>query len=168
MLKIIKEITITVVLAFLIYAFISFFFRVGQIDGLSMYPTYDDGNHVLISRKAHDFEQNDIIAFKYGNVEDKYFEQTYNVDSTYHDSLHIKRILGVPGDKVKVEDNTVYINGKKKSHTTVKLEDQEYTLKDEQYFVQGDNINDSYDSRMHGPITTDEIYGKIITFKNNN
>lgn len=168
MLKTIKEIATTVLLALLIYFFISIFFRVGQIDGSSMNPTFEDGNRVLISRQAKNFESGDIIAFKYGDVEDSYFEDTYHLNSTYQNSLHIKRIIGVPGDEVKIKNNTVYINDKEKSKTDVTLENQEYTLKDNQYFVQGDNLDDSYDSRMHGPITDDEIYGKIISFKKNN
>ncbi len=164
MLKFIKDFATTVVIALLIYLFISIFFRVGQIDGSSMSPTYENGNHVLINRRAHDFEAGDIVAFKYGDIEDKYFEDTYNLDSTYQNSLHIKRILGLPKDKVTIKDNKVYINDKWKSTTKIKLEDQEYTLGDNEYFVQGDNVNDSYDSRMHGPIADDEIYGKIIGF----
>ncbi len=166
MIKIIKEVISTILLAVLIYAFLSLFVKVGRIDGESMMPTYEDGNRVIISRQANDFESDDIVAFKYTDDDDVYFEQIYDTDSTYARSLHIKRVVGVPGDEITIVDNELFVNGEFISRSEIHLEDQEYTLKDNQYFVQGDNINDSYDSRMHGPIDGEDIYGKIIKFGN--
>ncbi len=163
-LSIIKELLTTFLIALILYLLISMFIKVGVVDGVSMEPTYQDGNYVLIYRKTETFEVDDIIAFNYGNREDSYFQNVYNSSSDYKYALHIKRIVGVPGDKVTVKGNAVYINDEKQSESNLELVDQEYVLKEEEYFVQGDNIEDSYDSRMHGPITTKEIYGKIIQF----
>ncbi len=162
--SVIKELAVTFLIALILYLVISLFIKVGIVDGVSMEPTYQDGNYVLIYRRTEEFKQDDIIAFNYGDREDDYFQSVYNSNSEYNYSLHIKRIIGVPGDEIKIFNNSVYVNGEKTSTSQLNLVDQEYKLKDEEYFVQGDNLNDSYDSRMHGPITTKEIYGKIIQF----
>ncbi len=164
-LQVIKEFLKTFLIALIIYLFISFFVKVGVVDGVSMQPTYQNGNYVVINRRVHNFNYNDIIAFNYGDTEDEYFEEVYNQVSNYNYVLHIKRILGLPGDEVTIKDGSLYINNEFKSKATINLEDQHYTLKDDEYFVQGDNINDSYDSRMHGPVKAEDIYGKIMRFR---
>ncbi len=131
-----------------------------------MMPTYEDGNRVIISRQAKNFEDEDIVAFKYTDEDDVYFEQIYDTSSTYERSLHIKRVVGVPGDSIRIVDNELFVNDEFVSRSEIHLEDQDYVLGEEEYFVQGDNINDSYDSRMHGPINAEDIYGKIIKFGN--
>lgn len=160
-----KEMLTTLFSAVLIYLLVSIFLKVGVIDGSSMEPTYHNGNRVIIARRASDFSRGSIVAFKYSKVEDDYYQETYNTTSDYPMDLHIKRILGVPGDEVEIKDNTLYINGDKISNSELTLKDQKYTLLEDEYFVQGDNINDSYDSRMHGPISSSDIYGKIMTKK---
>ncbi len=165
--KYIKEVVSTILLALLIYAFLSIFIKVGKIDGESMLPTYNDGDRVLILRQAHEFERGDIVAFTYTDKDDSYFEEMYNTDSSYLPSLHIKRVQGVPGDEIKIKDDILYVNGEQISVSSIRLEDQEYTLKEGEYFVQGDNINDSYDSRMHGPIDEEDVYGRIVNREKN-
>lgn len=167
MVKTIKEIISTVLLAVIIYILVSIFVKVGRIDGQSMMPTYENGNRVIISRKFFDLEKDDIIAFKYTDMDDEYFEKTYKAESHYDRSLHIKRIIGMPGDHVVIKDDTLIVNDKEISKATVHLENQDYILPKDKYFVQGDNINDSYDSRMHGPISKEDVYGEIINLKNN-
>ncbi len=166
-LGIIKEILTTVIIAFAIYFVISIFVKVGVVDGESMEPTYQDGNYVVINRQARNFEDNDIIAFNYSEKEAKYYEELSNHQNEYQFNLHIKRILGIPGDEVEIKDNSLYINGEKESTASIPnlLIDQKYTLGEDEYFVQGDNIDDSFDSRMHGPVAKEDIFGKIIQFK---
>lgn len=160
-----KEMLTTLFSAIIIYLLVSIFVKVGVIDGSSMEPTYQNGNRVIIARKASEFPRGSIVAFKYSEAEDKYYQETYNTTSDYPMDLHIKRIQGIPGDEVEIKNNTLYINGKKISNSELNLKDQKYKLLNNQYFVQGDNIDDSYDSRMHGPISTSDIYGKIMTKK---
>ncbi len=164
MIKVIKEVVTTIILAVLIYAFLSLFIKVGKIDGESMMPTYENGNRVIIARKHGELENDDIVAFEYTDADDDYFEETYSTESSYERSLHIKRIVGVAGDEINITDNVLTVNGEFISEADIELEDQEYTLGEDEYFVQGDNINDSYDSRMHGPIENEDIYGKILSF----
>ncbi len=126
------------------------FVLVAQISGNSMDPTLTDGQHVITARHFTKLEQGDIIAFNF--VED---------DGT--EDFHVKRIIGMPGDKVTVDGKQVYVNDE------LVVEDAEvdygkasYQLTDSQYFVMGDNYDVSYDSRLHGPIEEDDILGEVI------
>ena len=77
----------------------------------------------------------------------------------------IKRIIGLPGEKVTYKDNILYINDHKveESFTTAgEVKDLEITLKEDEYYVIGDNRAASTDSRVFGPIKKEDITGKAI------
>lgn len=123
-----------------------------NIDGFSMYPTFSDGEKVwsttIFSKKS----------LRYGSI-----VTVYNPDG----SLVIKRIAGKPGDRITVISNVLYVNGKRNgNYVNVQnpgvLKD-EIILKDDEYFIIGDNYNHSDDSRMYGPIKWNDIKSKIIT-----
>lgn len=126
------------------------FVLIAKIDGRSMDPTLVDGQHVITARHFTKYEAGDIIAFDFVNDDGS-------------EEFHVKRIIGMPGDKVTVDGKQVYVNDQ------LAIEDGEvdygqatYQLTDTQYFVMGDNYDVSYDSRLHGPIEGDDILGEVV------
>lgn len=129
-----------------------------EVSGSSMENTLSDGDNLIvdkISYRFHDPERYDIIIFPY-----KYEEDTY----------YIKRIIGLPGEHVRIDDSgNIYINGKvlKESYGREVIQDpgiarDEITLGEDEYFVLGDNRNNSSDSRdpSVGIIQQKDIIGR--------
>ena len=129
-----------------------------EVSGSSMENTLSDGDNLIvdkISYRFHDPERYDIIIFPY-----KYEEDTY----------YIKRIIGLPGEHVRIDDSgNIYINGKvlKESYGREGIQDpgiarDEITLGEGEYFVLGDNRNNSSDSRdpSVGIIQKKDIIGR--------
>lgn len=117
----------------------------GQVKGGSMKGTYEDGSQVL----SFYYDKNNIERF-----------DTVVFDLNKEKTL-IKRVIGLPNEKIEYKDNKLYINGQYieelflKENT--KTEDFEYTLKDNEYYCMGDNRGSSRDSRAFGPVTKDMI-----------
>lgn len=130
-----------------------------KCSNVSMEPTYDTGDVVLVNTISYRFrtpESGDIIAFK----------PKSNVNASYS----IKRVIAVPGEKVLIENGRIYINGElyKDDIDSDTIENAgiaatEIELLDNQYFVLGDNRNASEDSRYEsiGFVTMNDILGKV-------
>ena len=114
-----------------------------EVSGSSMENTLSDGDNLIVDKISYRFqdpERYDIIIFPY-----KYEEDTY----------YIKRIIGLPGEHVRIDDSgNIYINEKvlKESYGREVIQDpgiarDEITLGEGEYFVLGDNRNNSSDSR---------------------
>ncbi|MGL4589706.1 MAG: signal peptidase I [Mycoplasmatales bacterium] len=148
--KEVKEWTYSLLLVILIVALFNFFFIRAQVSGDSMDTTYSDGENVLGFKRFKTLKQNDVIAFL---ADDQKGGLEY----------HIKRIIGTPGDVVKIDGSNVYVNDKL---VIDKLEGEvqyrTYELSSTQYFVIGDNYRISLDSRTTGPVESDAIKSKII------
>ena len=142
-------------ICFLIITFVG---QRSRVSGSSMEPTLSDGDNLIvdkISYRLHDPERFDIIIFPY-----QYEENTY----------YIKRIIGLPGETVYINDaGEIYINGTllKENYglETIQnpgLASEPITLGDDEYFVMGDNRNNSTDSRFAsvGEIKRQDIIGK--------
>ena len=142
----------------LTYLIITFVGQRTMVSGSSMETTLQDGDNLIvdkISYRFHDPERYDIIIFPY-----KYEEDTY----------YIKRTIGLPGEHVRIDDSgNIYINGKvlKESYGREVIQDpgiarDEITLGEGEYFVLGDNRNNSSDSRdpSVGIIQKKDIIGR--------
>jgi len=140
-----------------IILFSIFFYRFvvnsSVIEGISMSPTLDVGSTHLVNRYLYYFknpERGDIIVLS------KKQEVPF---------LLIKRIIGIPGDSVRIRGGEVYVNGKKlnESYTkgTTKPSIRIEKLGENEYFVLGDNREYSDDSRFWGPLHRKEIIGKV-------
>lgn len=157
-----KEIlSFVVYFAVVIAAMLLIIHYVGQrteVSGSSMESTLSDGDNLIvdkISYRFHEPERFDIIIFPYQFEEDTYY---------------IKRIIGMPGESVRVDnDGNIYVNGKvlKESYGREVIEDpgiakDEIVLGADEYFVLGDNRNNSSDSRdpSVGVIHKDDIIGR--------
>ena len=133
-----------------------------EVEGASMENTLHNGDNLIVDKlsyRFHDPERFDIIVFPFQ------FQ-----DNTYY----IKRIIGLPGETVQImDDGSIYINGEKLEENygmevikpeTIGRAAEPIELGDDEYFVMGDNRNDSKDSRYwtNTFVTKDEILGKAI------
>lgn len=138
------------VVAIIAVLIITQFLLLAKIDGHSMDPTLRDGEHVITARHFTKIEKNDIIAFNFTND---------NGESEFH----VKRVIGMPGDKVEQKANQVFVNDELVIEDGMQDDGNViYELSDSEYFVVGDNYQVSYDSRMHGPIEKDDILGELV------
>lgn len=114
------------------------------VNGESMSPTLKNNELLLLKKYDKKIERFDIVVFK------------------YNDSRLIKRVIGLPGDKVEYKDGKLYINDKEMVEPFSSItKDFKYigVVSENSYFVLGDNRNDSVDSRMIGLVTKDMLLG---------
>ncbi len=175
--KITNEIKIwsySIVFSIIIYLIIIPFAQLGLINGKSMETTFSGGNRVIIYKHPRNLEVNDIVTFTYTQTHEDYFQKEMsrsnikNVpdNSFLIDEQHVKRIFGLPGDEIEIKKSSeIFINGEHVFTNSYFIPIQNYILEENTYFLLGDNQDNSYDSRLHGPITIEEICGIIITNK---
>ncbi len=151
----------TIVISLAIFVLVyQFLFQPHQVDGRSMVPTFQNGDYILtdkISYRFHPPKRGDIIVFR--------APQDERVE-------YIKRIIGLPGDKVMVKDQKVWLNGKPldEPYTNDGVTPSDVFLKEGQtvevpsgnYIVMGDNRLHSSDSRRWGFVRSDEIIGRVF------
>lgn len=136
----------------LVVVFVLFFGRV-VVDGNSMKPTYESGNSFIIS-KVLTPKRGDIVVFR------------RKTDSGKSDVL-VKRVIALPGDTIMIYDGVVYVNNEPIDEPYIKtkefvggaIENTEIILNSKEYFVMGDNRNNSVDSRYFGCIKDSDIIG---------
>ncbi len=160
--KVLKEVLnisiYILVILVLTYCAVVFLGQRTSVIGSSMEPTLSDGDNLIVDKITYRFrepERFDIIVFPY-----QYTKNTY----------YIKRIIGLPGEKVRIdEEGRIYINGEvlkesygKETIVDAGLAAEEITLGNDEYFVMGDNRNDSADSRFVsvGNIKRQNIMGR--------
>lgn len=148
--RIISNVTFAVALAFTLSY--TFFAQVLQ-QGFSMAPYINDGNIVLVNRLYRNtlpLRKKDVIAF-YSNGQES-----------------IKRIYGMPGETITISDGNFYINDIQVENDDIKNSlssniDQNVKLGDDEYYVLGDNLDSSKDSRFAdvGNVSRNDIIGKV-------
>lgn len=121
-----------------------------DVSGQSMYPTFHSGDTCLELKSNYTIDRFDVIVVK---TESKRL---------------IKRVIGMPNDTVQIIDGKVLINGKPlQDDLDIRIEKagcaaDPVTLAEDEYFVIGDNRNDSLDSRDYGAFQKSEVCGKIF------
>lgn len=143
--------------------FVKYVFQFTYVSGSSMEPTLHDGQTLWTCKFIYNFkdvERFDVIVL------DPAYEQS---------DLYIKRVIGLPGETIMIDGNGfIYIDGEilddsygKEVIKDAGIASQPITLEEDEYFVLGDNRNNSIDSRAEivGPIVRDNIVGKAITYK---
>lgn len=125
-----------------------------KVEGTAMLPTLRDGDRIFIDRNFDKLERGDIVIFYY--PEDP--RRSY-----------IKRIIGLPNEAVDIREGKVFVNGTPLDEPYIdprlnlshrSLEERKLTA--EQYYVIGDNRDNSSDSRIWGPLDRKFIYGKYV------
>ena len=129
------------------------------VEGASMYPTFKNGNYLIVDELSYRFiepERGDVLVFRYPKDPKKSF---------------IKRLIGLPGEIVKIEKGEIRIISNEYPEGLIldepyvilkKDENMSYTLGEGEYFVMGDNRAQSADSRLWGPLPEDNIVGRPI------
>lgn len=155
------EVIKIVVLACLIVAPIRLFiFQPFFVKGQSMEPNFENGDYLFVDELSYRIgnpQRGDVVVFKYPND----LSQRY-----------IKRVIGLPGETIEIKDGKVSVfNGQ--GENTLKedtylplniytLGNMEITLKENEYFVLGDNRVASSDSRRWGPVPREDIIGRVF------
>ena len=165
--------------AFLIVAPIRIFiFQPFFVQGASMEPNFQDGQYLIVNEFGYkktdvgfnnieffsinpfkEIKRQDVVVFHYPKDQSKYF---------------IKRVIGLPGEKIEVKDGTFKIYNKE-NPDGFSLDESKYlapslrtngdlvmNLKDDEYFVMGDNRSYSSDSRAWGPVPSNMIVGRVL------
>lgn len=139
----IKEYSIYVAIILAVILIRTFIVTPIRVNGTSMYPTLDSGNFMILKKYDKDIERFDIVVITRGKEK------------------LIKRVIGLPKEDVEYRDNELYINDEKIEESygdgdTSNFVD--YCAKDE-YYVLGDNREDSTDSRVFGCVKREDILG---------
>ena len=142
--KFITIVIIIIILKIFVFNFI-------LVKGDSMKPKYKKNDFMFLNKiiyRCSNIKRQEVVVIK------------------YKDNDLIKRIIGLPNDKIKVENGKLYINNKEVKENyinsyTASYDFDEITLKDNEYFVMGDNRYNSYDSRNFGTIMKNNIIGRV-------
>lgn len=122
-----------------------------RVDGLSMQPTLEDGEFILVNKISYqwgEIERGDIVVFDF----------PLNMDEEL-----IKRVIGLAGDKVVVQNNQVFVNDHLLNETYISqapLYSGEWIVTEGHIFVLGDNRNNSNDSKDWGLLPIKNVVGK--------
>jgi len=151
----IRDLFISVILAILV---ILFLYQPVKVEGTSMMPALVDQERIFINKFVYRFglgniERGDMVVFWFPGDPTK---------------SYIKRVIGVPGDSVEVDDGAVIVNGKRLEETYVIEEYRDrqsmsaFKVQPDEFFVLGDHRSSSNDSRSWGTVPRRYIYGKAV------
>lgn len=151
-----KRFALAVLILFFTAFFISnYWFQFVLIQGSSMTPHYRPWQLAVICRQSHQFESGTVIAFRC---------ETLN-------AVLIKRIVACPGDTIQIKNGILYVNGNTEQESSstycinyAGIAQSPLTLSSDEYFVLGDNTEESIDSRYTevGCIQREDILGIIF------
>ena len=148
-----RDLVLSLLLAFIVIVFL---YQPVQVEGTSMMPSLANHERIFINKfiyRLEPIQRGDIVVFFYPLEPSK---------------SYIKRVIGLPGERVSIEDGTVYIDGKPLAESYVPssyLDHQSYPDVDvppDHYYVLGDHRESSNDSRVWGTVDRKYIYGKAV------
>lgn len=150
-----RDLLVSVVIAIIVILFI---YQPVKVEGTSMMPALVDQERIFINKFVYRFgssgiQRGDLVVFWYPHDPTK---------------SYIKRVIGMPGDTVAVDDGVVVINGRplEEDYVPPEYRDRvsmpEQTVRDDEYFVLGDHRSSSNDSRSWGMVPRRFIYGKAV------
>lgn len=135
----------------------AFWISIFVVDGASMEPTLHDGEVVLMDKSFFRGDQkpqrgDEVVVAYPGDPEHK---------------RYVKRVIGLPGEKFQILSNKIYINGKLLHEAYIPIgvitqPDGMWALAADQYFLMGDNRENSNDSRFFGPVEKRFFIGKAL------
>lgn len=136
----------------------AYFAQLMIIQGQSMSPSYHGWQPVILCKRFKGLEAGDVVAFECGAL----------------DALLVKRIVGVPGDRVQIRGGVLYVNGRPDARALPNgprggipypgIAEDEIKLSEDEYFVMGDNYAHSKDSRHReiGCVRERDIVGRVL------
>ena len=153
-----RDLAFSVLIAVVLIVFI---YQPVKVEGTSMMPTLSDQERIFINKFTYEFglghiERGDTVVFWFPMDKSK---------------SYIKRVIGLPGDRVRVDNGQVYVNGQALVEDYVPEENRdasswmggrEQVVPEGKYFVLGDHRNSSSDSRTWGYVPGNLIYGKAV------
>ena len=137
---------------------IVFIYQPVKVEGTSMMPGLTDQERIFINKFTYRFglgniERGDTVVFE------------FPIDPS---KSYIKRVIGLPGDRIRIDRGQVYVNGQALEEDYVEadyrddLSKNEVVVEPDKYYVLGDHRNSSSDSRMWGQVERKFIYGKAV------
>ncbi|PYX09185.1 MAG: signal peptidase I [Acidobacteria bacterium] len=135
---------------------IIFLYQPVKVEGTSMMPSLDDQERIFVNKfvyRLESIQRGDIVVFRYPRDPSKSF---------------IKRVIGLAGDRIRIEAGQVFVNGEplEEDYVPRAYADErsypEQVVPDNSYFVLGDHRTMSNDSRDFGPVAASYIYGKAV------
>jgi signal peptidase I len=135
---------------------ITFLYQPVRVEGTSMLPRLEDSDRLFINKLVYHvaaIERGDVVVFRYPR----------DLEKSY-----IKRVIALPGDRLRIDDGQVWVNGTKLDEAYVPDEYRdsrsmaEMVVPEGFYFVMGDHRSISSDSREFGPVERSLIYGKAV------
>ena len=150
-----RDLAFSVVLAFILIVFI---YQPVKVEGTSMMPALTDQERIFINKFTYRFgsgqiERGDMVVFLFHLEKSK---------------SYIKRVIGLPGDIVEIDNGAVIVNGQPldESYVPEEYRDRQSlsptTVPQDSYFVLGDHRSSSNDSRAWGTVERKYIYGKAV------
>lgn len=159
--EIVDVITYIGIAFFLVAILIQFVVQRDVVDGESMMNTLQDEDNILVDKLTYQFsdpQRFDVVLFPYGEGDEEL--------------CFIKRVIGLPGETVQISrSGDIFINGEflEEYYGFEDIQQDKrylaadgYTLQEDEYFVMGDNRNNSYDSRQIGGIKREDIIGRAV------
>ncbi len=150
----VRDLLETLILALLIFVIINTLTGRYEVQSISMEPTLHAGEYLIVSKVAywiHPPERGDIVVL--------------DPPQNRSEIPYIKRIVGLPGERIEVRDGRVFINGIALNEPYVSGPPRypaDQILGPDEYFVLGDNRNNSSDSHIWGVLPADNIIGKAV------
>jgi signal peptidase I len=135
---------------------ITFLYQPVRVEGTSMLPRLEDQDRLFINKFVYKFtsiERGDVVVFHYPR----------DLEKSY-----IKRVIALPGDRLRIDHGTVWLNGKplRESYVPEEYRDSrstaELVVPEDAFFMMGDHRSISSDSREFGPVERSLIYGKAV------
>jgi signal peptidase I len=126
-----------------------------RVEGRAMLPNFNDGDRIIMNRSVGELKRGDVVSFLYPKDKSKWY---------------IKRVIGLPGEKIEIRDGAVYIDGQVLDEPYL---DRKYnqtrgtfaprTVPENHFYVLGDNRDNSSDSRYWGTLPKDLITGRYVS-----
>jgi signal peptidase I len=135
---------------------ITFLYQPVRVEGTSMLPRLEDRDRLFINKfvyRVSAIERGDVVVFHYPRDPEK---------------SYIKRVIAIPGDRLRIDHGVVWLNGKmhREGYVPEEYRDSrsmaEITVPPDYYFMMGDHRSISSDSREFGPVERSYIYGKAV------
>jgi signal peptidase I len=149
----VRDLVVSAVASILI---ITFLYQPVRVEGTSMLPRLEDSDRLFINKfvyRISSIERGDVVVFHYPRDPEK---------------SYIKRVIALPGDRLRIERGVVWVNGRRQVEDYVPEEYRDLKSEAEMvippgcYFMMGDHRSISSDSREFGPVERSLIYGKAV------